>query len=158
MIGIIAEDWETNSFTKFPWSFGGDEDWIITNVSPLEGLYCAKSGLIHNLESTELMINYEVAVDDSISFFRKVSSELDYDFLTFTIDSIFQGSWSGEVPWGRMAYPVTQGNHTFKWVYSKDIDVSNGLDRAWLDYIEFPPPLLPNVSAGPSDTICAGES
>lgn len=158
MIGIIVEDWESNSFTKFPWLFGGNKDWIITDVNPWEGIYCAKSGLIHNLESTELQINYEVAVDDSISFYRKTSSEMDYDFLAFYIDSIFQDSWSGEVPWDRVTYPVTAGIHSFKWVYSKDIDVSSGQDRAWLDFIEFPPPLLPNVSAGPYDTICAGET
>ncbi len=158
MIGIIVEDWENNSFNKFPWLFGGNKDWIITDVDPWEGLYCAKSGLIHNLESTELKINYESSVDDSISFYRKVSCEQEWDLLTFYIDSIYQDSWSGDVPWGQVTYPVTAGIHSFKWVYSKDIDVSSGQDRAWIDFIEFPPPVLPNVSAGPYDTICAGET
>ena len=36
--------------------------------------------------------------------------------------------------------------------------MSSGFDRAWLDFIEFPPPVLPTVSAGPYDTICAGET
>jgi hypothetical protein len=157
MIGIIIEDWETNSFTKFPWFFGGDKDWIISNADPWEGTYCAKSGLIHNLESTELNLGYESSVDDSISFFRKVSSEPEWDYLAFYIDSIYQDSWSGDVPWGRVSFPVTAGAHSFKWIYSKDIDISNGLDRAWLDNIEFPPPFLPAASAGPYDTICAGE-
>ena len=158
MIGIVLEDWETNSFTKFPWFFGGDKDWIITDINPWEGIYCAKSGLIHNLESSELNINYESSVNDSLSFYRKVSSEQEWDQFTFYIDSIYQDSWSGEVPWGRVAFPVPAGVHSFQWVYSKDIDVSSGQDRAWIDYIEFPPPLLPVVSAGPYDTICAGQN
>jgi hypothetical protein len=157
MIGIVVEDWETNSFTKFPWSFGGDKDWVITDADPWQGIYCAKSGLIHNLESTELKLAYKSSVDDTISFYRKVSSEEVWDYLAFYIDSIYQDSWSGAVPWGRVAFPVTAGFHSFKWVYSKDIDVSSGLDRAWLDFIEFPPPLLPTVNAGPDDTICAGQ-
>jgi hypothetical protein len=157
MIGFVSEDWETNSFTKFPWFFGGDKDWIITDVNPWEGIYCAKSGFIHNLESSELGINYESSVDDSISFYRKVSCEQEWDYLAFYIDSIYQDSWSGDVPWGRAAFPVTAGAHSFQWIYIKDIDISSGLDRAWLDYIEFPPPLLPTVSTGPYDTICAGQ-
>ena len=157
MIGIIVEDWETNSFIKFPWFFGGDKDWIITDLNPWEGIYCTKSGLIHNLENTQLNICYESSVDDSISFYRKVSCEQEWDYLAFYIDSIYQDSWSGDVPWGRVSFPVTAGVHSFQWIYIKDIDVSSGQDRAWLDYIEFPPPLLPSVSAGPYDTICAGQ-
>jgi len=158
MVGIVLEDWETNSFIKFPWSFSGDKDWIITDINPWEGIYCARSGQIHNLEKTELNVNYESHVDDSISFYRKVSCEQDWDQLTFYIDSIYQASWSGDVPWGRAAFAVPAGTHSFQWVYEKDIDVSSGLDKAWIDYIEFPPPLLPAASAGPYDTICAGQN
>jgi hypothetical protein len=38
----------------------------------------------------------------------------------------------------------------------KDIFLSAGEDRAWVDYIGFPPPVLPVMNAGPDDTICAG--
>ena len=157
MIGLIVEDWETNSFGKFPWTFAGDEDWVITNISPLEGIYCATSGSIHNLENSDLIVTYESSVDDSISFYRKISCEQDYDGLIFYIDSILVDTWSGDLPWARVAYPVSAGVHSFEWNYIKDIDISSGQDRAWLDYIEFPPPLLPAVSAGPFDTVCAGK-
>ncbi len=100
---------------------------------------------------------YTAGADDSISFYRRVSSEPDFDFLHFYIDDILQGSWSGETTWGRVVYPVTAGTHTFKWIYVKDIFMSMGLDKAWIDYIEFPPPILPDVQVGPNDSTCAGD-
>ncbi len=91
-----------------------------------------------------------------------VSSEPNYDYLRFYIDSDMQDEWSGSVSWTAASYPVTAGTHTFKWEYSKDISVSTGSDLAGVDYIIFPPfagvsPLGVFVSANPQ-TICEGES
>lgn len=156
-IGIIVEDWETNSFTKFPWEHWGYKPWEITSYAPWEGLYCAVSPSLIDYRSAILQVDYTAGVDDSISFYRRVSSEPGYDFLRFYIDNTLLEMWSGETAWGRVAYPVTAGTHTFKWIYVKDIYMSMGLDRAWIDYIDFPPPVLPDIQVGPNDTICAGE-
>jgi len=51
----------------------------------MEGRYCAKSGRIFNLETSELKVIYETSVDDSISFYRRVSCEQDYDVLIFIL-------------------------------------------------------------------------
>jgi hypothetical protein len=155
-IGVIMEDWETHTFTKFPWQFGGDKQWVQTNVDPFEGTWTAESGWIYDQQSTELFISYTTTIDDSITFYRKVSSEADWDFLYFYIDNVQVGAWSGNVAWGRASFPVTAGTHTYKWSYVKDIFLSAGDDRAWVDYIGFPPPILPVMNAGPDDTICAG--
>jgi hypothetical protein len=155
-IGVIMEDWETHTFTKFPWQFGGDKQWVLTDVNPFEGVWSAESGWIYDQQSTQLFIDYTTTVSDSITFFRKVSSEADWDFLYFYIDGVQVGAWSGEIPWGRAAFPVTVGTHTFKWSYVKDIYLSVGEDKAWVDYIGFPPPILPLMNAGADDTICAG--
>jgi hypothetical protein len=64
-----------------------------------------------------------------ISFFRKVSSELGYDYLRFYIDGAEQNQWSGELDWSQESFPVTPGPHTFKWSYTKDLSVSAGRDR-----------------------------
>jgi len=156
-IGIIVEDWESNDFTKFPWEHWGTKPWGITSSSPWEGLYCAASPTMDDYKSAILQVVYTAGADDSISFYRRVSSEPDFDFLHFYIDDILQGSWSGETTWGRVAYLVTTGTHTFKWIYVKDIFMSMGLDKAWIDYIEFPPPVLPDVQVGPNDSTCAGD-
>jgi len=138
-VGLVDENWETGAFTKFQWVQGGNAPWIISNVSPYEGIYCAKSGTITDSRTSELMITFNVLANDSISFYKKVSSEDYYDYLKFYIDASEQGEWCGEVPWSRNIYPVTTGNHTFKWVYEKDYMMSAGSDCAWIDYIIFPP-------------------
>jgi len=157
IIGMIVEDWETGNFTKFPWQPGGNHDWMITDQNPWEGMYCANSGVITYLQSSDLSIIYSSADFDSISFYLKTSTEADYDQLYFYIDSTTQGCWSGETPWTRVAFPVTAGEHYFKWSYLKDIGEDMGEDRVWIDYIVFPTPLLPSVDPGPDDTICKGE-
>lgn len=162
-IGLILEDWETGDFSKFPWTDGGDAPWIVATSNPGEGQYCAKSGSITHNKTSELYVNVDVLVNDSISFLRKVSSEYSYDFLEFYIDNNLMDNWSGEEDWARVSFPVTMGNHTFKWVYSKDVYVSSGSDCAWIDYIVFPPIQTPNMplsataAANPQE-ICEGES
>jgi hypothetical protein len=138
-IGQQVEDWETGNFLHFPWATGGNVPWIITSSSPYEGSYCARSGVITDSQTTELTGTYNVLSPDSISFYRKVSSEDGYDFLRFYIDGVVKGQWSGSLGWARVAYPVTSGNHVFKWVYSKDQNSANGQDAAWIDYIDLPP-------------------
>ncbi|MBN3034245.1 MAG: T9SS type A sorting domain-containing protein, partial [Bacteroidales bacterium] len=162
-IGLILEDFETGDFSSFPWQFGGNGNWIITATGAYEGAYCSKSGSIGNSETSELMVTMEVLSADSISFFRKVSSEEDYDYLEFYIDGVLMGEWSGEEGWSKVSFPVGPGNRTFKWVYSKDWYVTGGSDCAWIDYIVFPPvtgsggTLSVNATATPA-VICQGES
>jgi hypothetical protein len=84
-----------------------------------------------------------VSINDSISFFRKVSCEDDpyndnYDWMGFFIDDVEIARWDGEYGWGRVAYPVTAGPQTFKWVFSKDYSVASGQDAAWIDNVIFP--------------------
>jgi len=138
-VGFIDEDFETYDFSKFNWDTTGSHPWIITDVNPYEGIYCAKSGTISDAQTSELLINFNAVADDSISFFRKVSSEQNYDFLEFYIDGNLISEWSGEQAWSRVSFPVPTGNHAFKWLYSKDYYQTSGSDCAWIDNIMFPP-------------------
>ncbi|MEI7491536.1 MAG: T9SS type A sorting domain-containing protein [Bacteroidota bacterium] len=158
LIGAVVEDWETNTFTKFPWNFAGNSSWGITNIKPYEGLYTAVSKPIGDEQSCQMLVTYTSFADDSISFWYKTSTEQDYDFLMFFIDNTLQSQWSGETPWTRAAFPVTAGTHSYKWIYQKDLAESGGTDQVWVDYIVFPVPVLPYVSIGPDQTICAGSS
>jgi len=71
------------------------------------------------------------------SFFWKVSSEQDYDFLKFYIDGIEQEAISGEVAWVKYDFAVSSGQHTLKWEYSKDGSASGGTDAGWIDLFTF---------------------
>lgn len=156
-IGAIIEDFETGDFEKFDWEFDGNEDWEITDEA-YEGQWAAKSGNISSDQSSELKVTYDVGTNDSIAFYRKVSSEASYDYLTFFIDNTQIEQWSGNEDWERVAYPVEEGEHTFRWVYGKDGSVSSGSDEAWVDYIEFPGGVDESfsASAGIDEEVCEG--
>ncbi len=138
-VGNIVESFETGDFSMFDWTFAGNADWTIVNTDAHTGTYCAKSGSISDSQQTSLVLTTEVLANGEISFFKKVSSENNYDKLYFYIDNQEKGNWSGDVAWSQESYPVTAGTHTFKWTYQKDYSVSSGSDCAWVDDIQFPP-------------------
>ena len=156
MVGMVVEDWETGTFTKYPWQSAGSKPWEISGLVKWEGNYASGSGPIADYQNTQMFISYASVSDDSISFYFRTSTEQDYDFLMFSIDNVLQEQWSGETPWTRASFPVAAGQHTFKWIYRKDLAYSAGLDRVWVDFIAMPPPVLPAVDPGADDTICAG--
>jgi len=137
-IGLDVEDFETGNFTRYPWQFSGIGQWSTTNVLPYEGVYCAQSPAIGDMQETSMYLELNVLTASEISFYRKVSSETNYDFLTFYIDGAEQGKWSGQVAWNKLTYPVAAGTRIFKWKYSKDINTVAGSDKAWVDYISWP--------------------
>ena len=158
-IGLFLEDWETGNFDKYNWVQGGDLPWQITMEYPYQGYFHVRSGEISDNQTSELSISYEVMSDDNIRFYKKVSSEIDFDKLKFYIDGQLRGTWSGtSTGWTQESFPVAPGNHTFLWVYQKDYATSEGADCAWLDYIELPTMLVTTLFAGPDDGVCEGLS
>lgn len=156
-IGLIVEDWETGGFAKFPWAFAGNKEWEMDNTTKYEGDFAARSKTITHNQSASITLNYNVMYNDSISFFRKVSSEIFHDALSFYIDGVKIGQWSGNLNWKRVAYPVTAGQHTFKWEYFKDASGTNGTDAAWVDFIVFPPETKTMVYAGNNRSSCEND-
>ncbi|MFZ4547290.1 MAG: C25 family cysteine peptidase [Bacteroidales bacterium] len=152
--GIKVEDWETGDFTKFSWTSSGNLPWTITNEGPYEGVYSAKSGAVNNSQNSQLVLSYNVPNNDSIKFFYKTSCEQTTDGLKFYIDNSLKASYSGTTPWTLVAFPVAAGNHTFKFVYSKNGSGSAGSDCAWLDFIVLPLPLYTTSSAGNDGMTC----
>jgi len=71
----------------------------------------------------------------TLSFDWSVSSELDYDFLTFYLDGVSQFAISGEVAFETKSVAIPAGSHTLRWEYSKDSSASNGADTGWVDNI-----------------------
>ncbi len=154
-IGVFLEDWETGDFSKYNWVHDGDEQWEITNQYPWEGNFHARSSsTLGDGKTSEFKITYNVMANDQISFYKKISSEANADELIFYIDNTEVASWSGAESWTHETFPVTPGNHTFRWVYSKDYGGTSGLDCAWIDYIELPTMLVTTVFAGPDDQTC----
>jgi hypothetical protein len=151
-----CEDFESGNFTEYNWEFAGNAPWEVISNYPYEGFYSIKSGTISHNQSSEISLTYNVMADDSIVFYRKVSSESS-DMLKFYINNTLVEDWSGTTgSWKRESFAVSAGNKTFRWVYQKNNIGSGGSDCAWLDYIVFPSPMALTSWAGPDDHVCTG--
>jgi len=116
----------------------GNQNWYVVSNQAYHGTKSIRSGGITHNQSTTMTYTFNAANAGKVSFFSKVSSEKNYDWLTFYIDNVEKGKWSGTADWAEHAYDVSAGSHTLKWTYSKDIGVSSGSDCAWVDYISVP--------------------
>lgn len=137
-VGLIVEDFESGGFASFSWSNGGNQPWVTDPANAYEGSESAKSGSIGDGEVSVLELSRNLAFADSVSFFKRVSSEQDWDYLRFYIDGVERGAWSGNVEWSRVAYAVPAGEHSFRWTYAKDEYYSDGADAAWVDFVVLP--------------------
>jgi hypothetical protein len=139
-VGLILEDFESNGFTSFQWQAPATNSWVIENTAAnvFEGSFAMKSAAITHNQSSEITLKYNITRHDSISFYRKVSSESTYDKLYFYINGVQKAVWDGELGWTRFAYAVQPGDSLFNWKYTKDGSVSTGQDKAWIDYIVLP--------------------
>ena len=157
-VGLNVEDFETAQLDPSMWSNDASHAWTFDTNDPYEGQYCLKSGSIGNNGETSVVLTYEVAENDSIAFYYKVSSEFSWDKLYFYIDNQAKDEWSGSISWTRAQYAVTAGTHTFKWKYAKDSSQTGGSDCCWIDFVILPADRSLAVSAGTDMEICEGES
>ncbi len=154
-VGLILEDFETGALGE-GWTNDANNPWRIVSGDPYEGQFCVKSGSIGNNATTTLILTHEAGSNDTISFYYKVSSENNWDFLRFYIDNQEKNNWSGNVGWTKATYTVSPGVHTYKWAYSKDSSQSSGSDCAWIDYISLPAERIMAGTAGYDVTVCEG--
>jgi len=157
-VGAILEDFETGDLSQFGWQNGGSSPWVVTDEMVYEGNYSLRSGAINDGQMCILGLSASVAIEDSVSFYRKVSTESG-DVLQFFVDGSMLGEWSGELDWEYFSYSVTPGNHNFIWRYYKDNAQVAGDDRVWLDLIEFPTLVDESLMAfaGQDANICADD-
>ena len=141
-VGCEIEDFETGDFSNYDWQFEGTHDWTISRNGAYEGSFCAKSPQISDNQSASIWLDYDVACQNEFSFYYKVSSENAYDWLSFYVDGELLDRWSGEQDWTRATFILPEGQHQLKWEYSKDAGASSGQDRAWVDFIVFPPDVV----------------
>lgn len=150
----FTEGFESGNLNSYSWSNNANP-WEITSSESHSGTYCARSktGLAHQAES-KLSLTWTSAVDDSIRFSYKVSSERRWDIFSFSIDGSVVLEGSGQQDWTDVAYPVPAGTHVFAFSYAKDYSASYGSDCAWIDDITLP--FNGDRCAFTIDTVCQG--
>jgi len=135
-------DWSTDvnfggalDISGLTWSTGGNTRWGCDTSVFYYGGASARSGLISHSQASWISTN--VCGPGTLSFWWKVSSEHNYDFLHFYIDGQERARISGETDWERQSYYIPDGRHELKWEYTKDPSVSRGADTGWVDKVEF---------------------
>ncbi|HMJ91841.1 MAG TPA: hypothetical protein VK530_18600, partial [Candidatus Acidoferrum sp.] len=133
---------------------GTGQPWQGQQAVTHDGADAAQTGTVGN--STYTWIKSTVQGPATLTFWWKVSSEKDRDYLRFMLDAADQMRISGEVDWQPITFNVPSGTHELQWRYSKNSSSAAGQDRGWLDQVQVTtPPGGPSPS--PLPTIAAME-
>jgi len=119
------------------WTTVGSPPWEGQTLVSHDGFGAAQTGVA--ADSTAVTIQTIVTGPGTISYWWKVSSESNNDFLKFFISGVQQTRISGEVDWQSQSFPIAAGPQTLKWTYSKSASGASGLDRGWVDQVQFTP-------------------
>ncbi|MGH2764447.1 MAG: M4 family metallopeptidase [Actinomycetota bacterium] len=115
----------------------GNAPWSVSTVDPAPGggIRNARSGVIPHNGRSELTLNIRLATNGSVGFRYRVSSEANFDFLSFHVDGDEQFRASGNEAWASNSETLSAGTHTLTWVYEKDFTIAGGSDVARIDDI-----------------------
>ena len=78
-----------------------------------------------------------VSGSGTVTFWWRVASEADADFLRFLVDSVEIGAISGtKGTWAQVSHRIEgAGTHTLRWEYAKNEADASDLDAGWVDDI-----------------------
>ncbi len=134
----------------------GASTWEIDQGDWFTGGRAARSGSItHNEES---WLETIVEGPGCITFAWKVSSENDYDWLEFHVNSTRIERISGEVDWAYFQHTLEENaTYILRWLYHKDGSISDGEDCGKIDFIRFAETCLSNPLPSPPRNLIIGE-
>ena len=110
--------------------------WFIQTNTFNSAPTAMQSVAINDLETTSMIA--KVTGPGILAFYWKVSSEKNYDELSFNIDGVQQDIISGETEWEQKTFTITgEGDHYLTWTYAKDRSDSRYHDCAWVDDVSW---------------------
>jgi len=152
-VNLNLEDFEDEDYIA-EYISDGLYPWYTDYTNSVSGTSSLRSGNIDDEQMSEMTISIDVVEAGDLIFNSRVSTEEDYDFLTFYINDFEVGSWSGEIPWSSYSFPLNVGQYELRWSYVKDFTVSSGDDAVWVDDVIFPLLAEPvNVSEIPTSSL-----
>ncbi|MFQ5804965.1 MAG: M14 family zinc carboxypeptidase [Phycisphaerae bacterium] len=130
---VISDGFESAGLDPNEYETGGNATWWVTSRQSHSGSYSARAGRITHNQTSWLTR----AVDGgALSFWYRVSSEANYDFLNFYVDGDLEIHASGYGGWTQYSTTLADGSHELRWEYTKDGSVDGGSDTAWIDDLE----------------------
>jgi hypothetical protein len=133
--GIAAALGSGEGIGFFTW---GDQPWVSQTQMTFDGSPAMQSGGIDHGQTS--ILEAIVSGPGQLDFQWKLSSELGFDFLRFSINGVQQAAISGEIDWQQATYPLSgPGTHRLRWEYRKDDTKTAGSDHGWLDAVVWTP-------------------
>ncbi len=118
---------------------GGSAVWFCQDANFFYDGDAAQSGDISDDQVSRIVTTVTVDEPVRLSFYWKVSSEANCDFLQFYMDGAWEAEISGDIDWDYVWYLLPAGTYTLEWRYVKDVG-TNGLDDCgWVDKLELVP-------------------
>ena len=113
---------------------GGATSWNAQTVETHDGVAAARSSVTAHSAAARMRV--VLPGPGSFQFWRRVSSEEDYDFLRLRVDGQMIEETSGDTGWVLSGpHALAPGMHAVEWSYEKDSSDVGGLDAAWLDQL-----------------------
>jgi len=122
---------------ELSWTTDGAEPWFVQSAVTHDTLHAAQSGAIGDDETS--WIETTVTGGGVFSFWWKVSSEKNSDFLILSTNGMEAVRISTEVGWEQRVLEFKGGETTVRWTYAKDEDGAGGADCGWLDEVVWTP-------------------
>jgi hypothetical protein len=131
-LNTCGVNWSTGSSSNGP-------SWTGETAVAHDGKSAGQSGSLY--VNQESWLQTSVTAVTNVSFWWKVSSQTNYDFLEFYTNGALARRISGEVNWQSNYFALTSPTNILKWRYLKtnSIVVSQGQNCAWLDQVSFNP-------------------
>jgi parallel beta-helix repeat protein len=123
------------NLTNTDWLSVGDTTWFVQNNITHSGFLALRSGTITNNQTSTVQTT--LTGPGTLTFWWKVSSQLNRDLLSLKVNSSTQAVISGSIDWQPRAVYIGSGPHLFEWTYAKDASGSSGQDAAWLDQVSW---------------------
>ncbi len=126
------------------WETSAESPWTTTQDDFLVGSSSARSGVTLSNSTSELSARL---IGGTLTFWWKVSSQVNSDFLEVHLNGELQARISGERGWERVEIDLPVGTSiwgtpivsTVEWVYRKDGSATEGTDTGWIDAITYTP-------------------
>ena len=132
----VVDFTEAINGTNLVWNTGGDLPWFPETSVSHDGIAALQSGAISGGQRST--VSTTVGGPGTLSFWWKVSSEPNNDYVSFTLDGAEQARNSGQPNvWSQTTIYLTNGTHLLAWDYSKNATINYGTDAAWLDQVSF---------------------
>src|SRR5262249_55221738 len=117
----------------------GNGFWFNETTNTHSGVFASQSGQISDLQNSWLGLT--LVGPGRLTYWSKVSSEPDYDFLDIFINGQLQTNrLSGtNSSWQRFVFNIPSGTNLVAWRYQKDPDTAVAMDAGWVDSVQFDP-------------------